>query len=236
MSITKEQLTEIIINYKRENKVPFIVEVLGTPNSGKTSAIQTFEKLLKRCNIKHKVIYEPASKCKVKNKLSPEFNLWTMSETIKQLLDVCLGSYDIIVCERGLLDSLCWFQLYYQEKVITADEFGRIHSFILLSRLIENIDCYYIFQSDVKTSLERESLHGLIDVVGTIVNENILKKYNSALDLTVKQHENDFKRIIRIDTSDMSQTEINREFTSQILQHLKLGWEKNADKESGFAF
>ena len=87
MSYTKTSICTLFENFRKANSIPFIIEVLGTPNSGKTSAIQTFEKVLKRSNVKYKIIYEGASRCKIKDKLSPNFNFWTLSDTMKLLLE-----------------------------------------------------------------------------------------------------------------------------------------------------
>lgn len=221
MSITKEHMSLLLKQYKTKNTVPFIIEVLGTPNAGKTSAIQTFEKILKRNGVKHKIIYEAASRCKIKNKLSPDFNLWTLSETIKQLLEVYSGNYDIVICERGLLDTICWCELYYQDNIISKDEHQKLLDYILLNRFISHIGCCYIMECSVEASLERENLSGLLDVTGTIVNEVVLSKYNTSLERAKQLYSKYFKMLMTLDTSILSQSEINKSFISSILGYIE---------------
>lgn len=214
-------MSRLINQYKANNKTPFVVEVSGTPNSGKTSAIQTFEKVLKRSGIKYKIIYEAAAKCKIKNKLSPDFNIWTLNETIKQLLEAYLGNYDIVICERGLLDAICWYELYYQDKLITEEEYRTLLNYILLNRFVNCISCCYIMKCNVEVSLNRENLSGLLDTTGTIINDPVLTKYNSALERVQKLYSEHFKKVMELDTSELSQSDINRTFVSSILEHIK---------------
>lgn len=221
LSITKEHMQLLLSHYKKRNDIPFIVEVLGTPNAGKTSAIQTFEKVLKRNGIKYKIIYEAASRCKIKNKLSPEFNLWTLSETIKQLLEVYSGNCDIVICERGLLDAICWCELYYQDNQINKEEYYKLLDYILLKRFIGHINCCYIMECSIEVSLERENLSGLLEVTGTIMNEEVLSKYNASLEKSKQLYGKYFNKLIKLDTSTLSQADINRQFISTILDYIK---------------
>ena len=227
MGITKEYITLLLSNYKKTNTLPFMVEVLGTPNSGKTSAIQTFEKVLKRNGVKYKIIYEAASKCRIKDKLSHDFNIWTLSETIKQLVEAVSTNYEIVICERGLLDAICWYELYYAQGKITKEEHQKFLDYILLSRFTQKIDCCYIIKCGIMTAIERENLSGLLDVSGTIINEKVLSEYNSALQIATKLYGNRFNKIIELDTSDLSQTEINKHFVSSLFNCIKLLSEPN---------
>jgi len=221
LRVTKDHITQLLNQYKRKTLFPFVIEVLGTPNSGKTSAIQTFEKILKRNGIKHKIIYEAASRCKIKNKLSPEFNLWTLNDTIKQLLEAYSESYDIVVCERGLLDSICWHELYYRDNNLTDQEFRKIRDYILLKRFTKPISCCYIMKCSVQTSIKRENLSGLLDTTGTIVNDIVLPKYNAALTACKENYGGNFGGIIELDTSETPQTDINSYFISSILEFIE---------------
>lgn len=220
MKFNKEQISKIFDNYAKKIESPFIVEVLGTPNSGKTTAIQTFEKILKRSNIKYKIIYEVAGRCKIKDKLSPDFNIWTMTETVKKLLEIFNSNYDIVICERGLLDTICWCDLFLREEKISQNEYDAIVNFILLNRFTKNICYSYIMKCSVEASLKRENLDDLLDVKGSIVNEAVLNKYNNSLENVCEKYACCFKKIEEIDTSYITQTDINKLFANSMLNSL----------------
>lgn len=222
MNISKNQMIQLISVYNSQKKSPFVVEVLGTPNSGKTTALQTFEKLLKRNGIRGKIIYEAAGRCKINNKFSPEFNLWTLNETIKQLVEAYTANYDIIVCERGLLDTLCWFNIYYQDKLISKQEYDKIVEYTLLKGFVNRIDYELIMSCNVETSLYREHLTDINEATGTIVNNVVLTKYNSSLQKVKKDFDKNFKKLIEIDTTNLSQQEINKLVITKIFELMKL--------------
>ena len=221
MKIRKEHLFKVLSDYSERHNLPYIVEVLGTPNSGKTPAIQAFDKLLKRSGIRYRIIYEAGSRCKVVDKLSPEFSLWTLNETISQLLDACTGNYDIILCERGLFDAICWFGLYYQDQLLGEEEYRIILDYILLERLINRIDCCFIMECSTEASLMRENKGNISNTTGRIVNSTVLPKYNYALAKMIEQHSNRCKKVMRLNTSDLSLEEANMMFTSMLLSHVE---------------
>lgn len=221
MTVTKDKITRLINEYKKLHRTPFIIEVLGTPNAGKTTAIYTFETILSRTGIRHKVIYEAAEHCIIRKKLSPEYNIWTLSETINQLLEVQDSDIDLVICERGLMDALCWFQLYYHDNLLTEDEYDNLANFILLNRFIHNINCCFVMQCSVATSIERENISEFLDITGTVINETVLTKYNCALESVKSMYGDRFQKIITLDTSELSQSKINRSFISSVTSYLK---------------
>lgn len=218
MTLTKDDVFSIFENYKKQNGKPFVLEILGTPNSGKTNALEALEKILKRSGIKHKIIYEAANKCKIKDKLSPEFNIWTLSETIKQLLEVQNGNYEIVICERGIIDALCWGELHYKKKKIKKEELEVITKYVLLNRFANFFNCFFILKCDSEASIARENLEGLLDVHGTIVNYEIIEEYNNALANVSKKYGNTFGIVKSLDTSRLSQTDINKWLFSSIIE------------------
>ncbi len=216
MTIKATNISKLIDDFKKNNSVPFIIEVLGTPNSGKTTAIKTLDTVLKRCNVKYKIIYEVASKCKIRDKYSLDFNLWTLSETTKLLLDASKRKYDIIICERGFLDAICWCNLYFKDNKMTKEEFDAIKNYILLDRYVGLIDLVYVLKCSIDSSLQREQLDGLLDVRGSIVNEEVLEKYNNSLEETYQTYGSKFKKNIVLDTSDITQKDLNKTFVRSI--------------------
>lgn len=229
MPYTPEQVYTILNEYKRQGRGPFIMEVLGTPNSGKTSAIRAFESIIRRIDlhynfrdkIKVKIIYEAAGKCKLKSKFKPDFDFWTVSETIKQLIEAIDNNYDIIICERGLLDDLCWHNMYLQEKALTKKEFNTIKNYILLDYFVKKVNCVYMMMCDVPTSLARERIEDKLFLKGSIVNEAVLEKYNRSQIEIFKKYSFKFANAEKIDTSAMSESEIITSFQDTLLKCLQ---------------
>ena len=218
----EKKIIDISSNFKIKHNIPVIVEVSGTPNSGKTSTTQTIEKLLKRSDsrLKVKIIGEAANRCKIKDKLSPDFNQWTASETIKLLTEVVYNDYDLVICERGIFDALCWIQFHFNDGRISKREFDAMSSYFSLQTYVDKIGILIVMKCGVDTSISRENMHGIVDTKGTIVNEEVLMKLNSAIEQTYLKYKNFFADSLILDTTDLTPTCINKEFLDILLSRL----------------
>ena len=199
---------------------PFIIEVTGTPNAGKSPAITLLARLLNKYHFRVKVIYEAASRCRLSNKYTPEFNYWTACDTIKQLLEGIDSKFDIIICERGMFDAICWSHVYLSDGSISQDEMHCLSKFYLFPFWKNHIRLVCLFKCSVKESLKRERV-GDNEFVGTIVNNIVLENINSAINKTKIEYGSEFERIIEIDTTELSQEQVNESFISDILTHLE---------------
>ena len=115
------------------NKEPLIIELSGTPNSGKTSLIEEIDGAFRRYDIKCKVICESAKYCKISNKKIPQYNYWTALETIQRIISVIDQGYKIILCDRGIFDAITWMKFYYNNKLIKKDDFDSTIKFYSLN-------------------------------------------------------------------------------------------------------
>ncbi len=224
------QIQDALESYRKRFDRPFVMEVTGTPNSGKTYAIRAFETQLSRmakspsCRGKTsrvKVIYEAAQQCIIKNKRSPLFDTWTISQTIQSLVEALSDNYDLIICERGLLDALCWFTLHYQEKQITGSEFNATMQYILQDRFARWIGCVCIMTCSVETSMCRERLEDKGFLPGSIVNRDMLTKYNCAQESVRKMCESHFRHITVFCTSELNRSQITSRLQKILLDCLK---------------
>ena len=221
MIMQEVRLAQILQKYKACHAHPFVLEVLGTPNAGKTPAINNFKAILDKAHLSHRIVYEVGNICKIEEKLSPEFNLWTLNETISQLMDAYTSNCDIIICERGLMDALCWFMLYFQSDMLGEEEFHILHDYITLNRLRKYEDCCFIMKCSVETSLKREQKRATQNHTGRIVNTTILQKYNYALDQVIEQYGNQFRNVIMLDTTQQSVDLANSMFVTTVLEYLE---------------
>lgn len=198
---------------------PIIIEVTGTPNAGKSPAITLLSRLLRRFNFKIKTIYESASRCRLPEKYSPEFDCWTACETIRQILENLYSQHNLIICERGLFDAICWANLYYLDGSLTEQDLKDYSAFYLNHRWKSQLKLVYLFKCDPEEAIRREGLEG-DEYQGVIVNKQVLTKINDAMGRAYNLHQKDFGTIIELDTTKLSQTEISRKFVSDILQFL----------------
>lgn len=202
------KLLDSIIAQQKANKRTIILEISGTPNSGKTTVLNKLSSLFSRKKIAHKILKESASECKIPNKLSPAFNYWTGSRTMTKLWEALALTPHLIICERGLFDAICWLDFHQRRDSIPNVQFETIKNYYL------NEDIYkynrYVLEMvcSPETAVKREYNINDFNAGGTIVNTDIISQFNNAIIDCTNTFEHDFSQIDTLDTDsmDMNQT------------------------------
>lgn len=214
------RVKEFIGKYRKRR--PIVIEFSGAPKSGKTSSINSLMQFLKRNDFKVKVLQESASVCPVKDKHSPMFNLWTACDSIRALvgeLESDRTRYDVIMIDRGIFDSMCWFEWLLENDKIEKAMKKVMDSFLAMEELTSYIDIVFVYKATPEKSIEREYANLLTDVPGSIMNTEVLSEYLRAVDSTIKyaRKKKIFRKIEIIDTSDQTQADVGKKVTETVL-------------------
>lgn len=225
-----EKLAEDVLDLKKQfrQRRPIVVEFCGCPKAGKTSTINALNIFLKRNGFKTAVLAERASICPIPDKQCPSFNVWTCTSTINEInekIDLANSSdkyaVDIILCDRGIFDALCWFKWLKNKQKMRQKEYQVLTDFAMLNRWQKNIDLVYIFLTDPSKSIEREFANLLTDKRGSIMNEEILEQYKQAVKETYEEYKNSFRATEKVDTTETDQCQVGYDVTEKTLQVLK---------------
>ncbi len=214
------EFPELLKQFKKKYEIPLIIEVSGTPNSGKTSVINMLRNNLRRCHIPHSVIYESANKCKINDKLSENFNIWTTCNTICSLIEKTESNKDVIICERGIFDALFWCNFHYSRNNLDDNEKKIFENVLSLGRFTDLISILFIFKCSAEASIRREGLL-LTHTEGRIVNKSVINQLNSSIDITRQNYGSVFKKTIEIDTSELEQLELQYSFIEKLVNICK---------------
>jgi len=224
---------------------PIVIEFCGSPKSGKTSCITSLNIFLKRNGFKTRILTERASVCPISNKHDPLFNIWTACASIAGIsehISSGVDKVDIIIADRGIFDSLCWFEWQLSKRYLDPENFKALKQFLTMKFWRRYIDLIYVFKVEPKISMDREYANLLTRKTGSIMNKNILSEYNQAINQTVTNSKGMFKNIDTIDTGSHTQNEVNRMVTSQTLSTLfnmldeKIGFFNSPHSEIGLNF
>lgn len=221
-----QDLAEEILKLKQEHrqKRPIVIEFSGSPKAGKTSCINSLELFLKRNGFSVRIIQERASVCPVSDKHSPMFNIWTSCASLSGLIGTMedkKNNVDVLILDRGIFDSLCWFEWLVSSGRMENDIRKKTEEFFLIDDFVKNIDIVFAFQVEPKISIEREFAVLLTDKQGSIMNERVLEEYKKALLVTKKKKESFFHKVFLIDTSRLNQNEVGKKVTEDTLDTLK---------------
>jgi predicted NUDIX family phosphoesterase len=221
----QELATEVLKlkNVLRQRR-PIVIEFCGSPKSGKTSCINSLELFLKRNGFFVEIIQERAGICPVANKHSPMFNIWTACMSISGMIGTLERkdvNCDILILDRGIFDACCWFNWLAEEKFMEKEQKEVIELFLLMKDFIDRIDIVFAFYARPEISIRREFTHLLTDKVGSIMNSRVLTEYYHQVEKTIKEKEKHFRKIIKIETSDIDQDEVGKLVTEKTLETLR---------------
>lgn len=221
-----QALAEEVLKLKAEHrqKRPIVIEFSGSPKAGKTSCINSLELFLKRNGFRVKIIQERASVCPVSDKQSPMFNLWTACTSLANLIGTLENknnNVDVLILDRGVFDSLCWFEWLVFNRKMEEDQRRAAEKFFVMDDIVKNIDIVFAFCVEPDISIEREYANLLTDKPGTIMNKRVLKEYLNAMEVTINCKKKFFHKVFKIDTTTKNQDDVGREVTIKTLETLK---------------
>lgn len=205
-------------------KRPIVIEFSGSPKAGKTSCINSLELFLKRNGFTVQIIQERASVCPVSDKQSPMFNFWTACMSLAGLvgtLENKKNNVDVLILDRGIFDSLCWFEWLVKTSKMETSHRDAAERFLLLDEFVKSVDIVFAFTVEPKISIEREYANLLTNKKGTIMNIRVLGEYLAAIRHTIAERKQFFHKVFEIDTSNKSQDEVGKEVTELTLNTLK---------------
>ncbi|MBZ0193241.1 MAG: hypothetical protein K8F34_16335 [Candidatus Kuenenia stuttgartiensis] len=223
--ITMEKVASEVLALKNDmrQRRPIVIEFCGSPKSGKTSCITSLNIFLKRNGYKTRILTERASVCPISDKHNPLFNIWTACSSIAGIsehISSGVDKVDIIIADRGIFDSLCWFEWQYSKRYLDCDSFNALKKFLTMKFWRRYVDLIYVFKVEPEISMEREYANLLTRKTGSIMNKEILNEYNQAINRSVTNYKSLFKYIDTIDTGSYSQNEVNYMVTKQTLSTL----------------
>lgn len=191
--MNKHQTLELIANLSTEvSKMPIIIELAGTPNSGKSTIANEIDSIFRRHKIKCKVICESARYCKIHNKKTPQFNYWTALETIQRILSEIDRGYKIIICDRGIFDAITWMRFYLNNNLLSKKDYNTVVNFYQLNEWKQYVYCVNVITCAPAISIKRDIDYSEFGMYGSIVNPLILPKINLAIEEAVNDYKNNF--------------------------------------------
>jgi hypothetical protein len=115
------------------NSKPFIIEFTGTPDSGKTSTIQTLVSRLESKGLKTYYIHERTKNAPngIDRKKWTGY-LWIRLRMLLEVLESASSDeYDVILIDRGIYDGLFWLELFYEDYRCSELQYQSMKNFLL---------------------------------------------------------------------------------------------------------
>jgi predicted NUDIX family phosphoesterase len=233
LQVLAEQLAK---EFKAAQRPTLVVEFAGVPKAGKTSTLNHVYSFLRRCGFKCEVVVERASVCPIRDKKHFNFNIWTASTTLSQLLDKTQNPLrdddpDILFIDRGIFDAVCWLALLENLGRITPEDRAKADAFFLIDDWTARISGVIAMSTTPNDALAREQ--GLLPVEGpggSIMNPIVLRQMGDVISSKISELGSHF-RIFPIDTSS-GQYKDNQQQTCKNVVEKILDWVKESIEEN----
>lgn len=223
----KKEVTNLKENYGSFYQ-PLVVTLSGTPRAGKTTTIQSLYEFFKKCGINTKCLEEPAGLiyATLKNReekqkllqdrvgfVDKQYSLGT------DYINKNLNGSDLILCDRGIIDPIIWYDMYYQLGMVNRDKYLE---FLNKMRKPENyINYFYGLYVDETEAMKRDYLSSIsIEERSTMSRDNV-ERYNASLLRSLPKIEDYTHDSKVIDTSNLEIMEPSMQIADEILDKIK---------------
>lgn len=172
MKKINENLEYIRKNLKGKN---IIVELTGTPKSGKTTCVQALRNSFEKEGINFEIRRETAEYNPV-SKISKDYNTWMVMELFKNTIEDIEGEGKIVIYDRGILDRKFWLEHSAQNGKMSMRDINALNRLYDLSMVEDYKPLLIAFKTSPELSIKRKGRES------THINMNSLSLYNEIFD------------------------------------------------------
>lgn len=201
---------------------PFVVEAIGSPASGKTSALTSIERFFRRNGFK---TYKPEEGAEITRHIDRGdvlYNIRTTMHPFKELVDnVAVAYYDIIFLDRGLADVQMWFRWREGIGNISSAERGIFEAFFLHGKWMQWIDVMAFCYCSAEEAVRRDSKEQLTKKPGSTTTVEKVSAINEAMLATYEDFKERGFPVILIDTTNLSEENVRLKLMEFILERME---------------
>lgn len=193
---------------------PIVVTISGTPRSGKTTCIDNLFEFFKKADFKTMCLEEPAGLVysTLKSKEEKAKLLEDRVGFVERQLEIGeesiarnLQGNEILLCDRGVLDTYIWYDMYYKLGMINKEKYQTYLA--SLKRKFPYFNEFYILYASSIVSMYRDYQNSLSIEPRSTMNEENVKKYNSSLIRMIPTFEKNIDSVKFINTSNYAKME-----------------------------
>lgn len=208
---------------------PIIITVTGTPRSGKTTCITNLFEFFRKANFKTAYVAEPAGLVydTLKDKKEKEDLLKQRVKFVDKQYDIGLNKInqcmsdnnDIIICDRGIIDTFIWYDMYYKMGLIDKNQYE--NNLLKSDIIIVYSNYFYALKSSPEEAMKRDYINSLCLDPRSTVNENFIEKYNSSLEEMYVFFKDLLNGSKMIDTTNLKKMDASIEIAQDMTEKIK---------------
>ncbi len=157
---------------------PFIIELFGTPKSGKTTMKEMLKHTFKRNKWAVSTPTEGAEVIEWTKRLDPQYNFQTAEYALMQARELAYGpkhrSFHVAILDRGNFDGIVRMEYNRMRGTICEAEQRAIENYYLLSLNEEMFDLHVCLVADPEVAISRELARAIVKKHGETMNPQTL--------------------------------------------------------------
>ncbi|MEO0084942.1 MAG: hypothetical protein ABIJ94_04395 [candidate division WOR-3 bacterium] len=203
--------SEIFARTKQKFHRPFVIEITGTPDSGKTSVINTLTRFFKRAGWR---VLNPAEGAEIIKKVPRTtylYNIRTGIYALAELLDNTYSlDFDLIIFDRAVYDAYCWQEYWLRKKIISPEVAEFNQKFFVQSEIANKVDICFFVICQAEEAMRREAKWALTEKHGETTNPETIQNLVEIWQDCFKKLQENKAPIILMDTTKMSPKQMGR--------------------------
>jgi hypothetical protein len=203
---------------------PFIVEITGLPDSGKSTVLKRIDVFLRRQRIGEqecKILIPQEGTMAFRN--IPRTTLQHSIAASNYVLQILLQQsysidYDLLFFDRGLYDTWCFIEWLCKKRKLKPEEPDCFKSFFAYEEWLKNIDLCFFVMCDPEIAVVRNRKDAfLTKKTGVRTNSKTVAELYSAFMTGYDYFEKQGSPVIMINTTSLDVGQATREVLTQIL-------------------
>ncbi|OHB22878.1 MAG: hypothetical protein A3J67_01185 [Parcubacteria group bacterium RIFCSPHIGHO2_02_FULL_48_10b] len=201
---------------------PYMLELTGSPSSGKTTIKKILDTFYRRCGFRVAVPLEGAEAIRHISRKTHLYNVRTGIYALKNLIDYSVsGNYDLVIFDRCLFDAFGWMRYWYERGDIDEARMVMLQQFFTSPQWLCLIDAAFVIVADPETVESREQEINILDEDGETTNSNNILRLIRIFGGMQKEFFAKGAPMQFIDTSDLPKREMARVVLGQTLDLLE---------------
>lgn len=206
---------------------PFIIEVTGSPDSGKTTTLKILDSFFRRQGYRVWKPLEGAEAIREIPRKSHRYNIATGIYALAHLLNnLGNGELDLILFDRCVYDAWCW-QLYWQQKKdISGEEAKILKAFFAHRDWKNNVDIAFFIMCNPEIAIGRDRQWSLTKKAGSFTNIKTVTELFSIFKTGYEYFKKQKAPVALIDTTELNPQQV----ASEVLAHTLNAFERRFEK------
>lgn len=201
---------------------PLVIELTGTPSSGKTSVITALTRFFKRNGWRALNPLEGAEATKLISRGDPRYNLRTFSYILDILLErTSAHDFELVFLDRGLYDFYCWARRWFKEGRWSEETCRLNQQFALQPKLSSLIDLAIFATCRPDVAMAREKGWALTAITGETTNPDTITRLIQIWQECYAQLRKEERPVQMIDTTVLPPDQVGQKILELILETIE---------------